>query len=84
MITKITPQQEAAISFYQQKWQKISRSTEPIDRDKAITALNDANDCHGGEPFLEIAFFDSPCAAFNLSSMRLCLIKLRQGNKTMC
>jgi hypothetical protein len=65
MITELTPQQEAAISFYQQKWQKISRSTEPIDRDKAITALNDANDCHGGEPFLEIAFFDSPCAAFN-------------------
>jgi hypothetical protein len=66
MITELTPQQEAAISFYQKKWQKISRSTQPIDRERVLSILKDINDLHmEGDPFPEIIFFDSPFAAFN-------------------
>lgn len=66
MITELTPEQEAAIPFYQQKWQNISRSTEPINRDRVLSILKDVNDCHlEGDPFPEIFFFDSPFAAFN-------------------
>jgi hypothetical protein len=66
MIKELTPQQEAAISFYQQKWQKISRSTEPIDRDRVLSILKNINNFYmEGDPFPEIFFFDSPFAAFN-------------------
>jgi hypothetical protein len=66
MITELTPEQEAAIPFYQQKWQNISRSTQPIDREKVIFTLKDVNDFYReGDPFPEISFFDSPFAAFN-------------------
>ena len=66
MIIELTPQQEAAISFYQQKWQRISRSTEPIDRDKATSVLNDVHDFYlEGDLFPEIIFFDSIFAALN-------------------
>jgi hypothetical protein len=66
MITELTPEQEAAIPFYQQKWQNISRSTQPIDRDRVLFILKYVNDFHLEEDiFPEIIFFDSPFAAFN-------------------
>jgi hypothetical protein len=66
MITELTPEQEAAIPFYQQKWQNISRSTQPIDREKVISILKDVNGFYReGDLFPEIIFFDSPFAAFN-------------------
>jgi hypothetical protein len=66
VITELTPQQEAAISFYQQKWQRISRSTQPINRERVLSILKDINDLYmEGDPFPEIVFFDSPFAAFN-------------------
>jgi hypothetical protein len=66
MVTELTPEQEAAIPFYQQKWQNISRSTEPINRDRVLSILKDINDFHlEGDLFPEIIFFDSPFAAFN-------------------
>lgn len=66
MITELTSQQEAAISFYQQKWQKISRSTQPINREKVVSILKDVNNfLVGGDPFPEIIFFTSPFAAFD-------------------
>ena len=42
MIEKFTPEQEALIPFYREKWCKIMYSTEPIDREKAADAVKEA------------------------------------------
>jgi hypothetical protein len=38
-IGKLTPEQEALIPVYGEKWRKIALSTEPIDREKAAEAV---------------------------------------------
>jgi hypothetical protein len=38
-IDKLTPEQEALIPVYRQKWRAIALSTEPIDHQKAAEAL---------------------------------------------
>ncbi|BAY97853.1 hypothetical protein NIES37_18000 [Tolypothrix tenuis PCC 7101] len=61
-IKTLTPEQEALIPVYQQKWRKIALSTERIDREKASEAVKAAYDLIGeDEP--EIIFFDSPYTA---------------------
>lgn len=42
MIEKLTPEQEALIPFYREKWCQIMYSTEPIDREKAADAVKEA------------------------------------------
>lgn len=65
MITELTPEQEALIPVYQEKWQKIAISTEPIDRQKATEAVKAAYTAIGRqEP--EILFCDSPDAAYEM------------------
>jgi hypothetical protein len=41
-IEKLTPEQEALIPIYLEKWQKIALSTEAIDRQKASDAIKSA------------------------------------------
>lgn len=41
-INLLTPEQEALIPEYQEKWQKIAFSTEPIDKEKAEAAVKNA------------------------------------------
>jgi hypothetical protein len=41
-IEKLTPEQEALIPFYREKWRAIALSTEPIDRQKATEAVKAA------------------------------------------
>lgn len=61
---KLTPEQEALIPVYREKWKKLAFSTAPIDREKAAEAIKAAYVFIGkDEP--EIVFEDSPNAAFN-------------------
>lgn len=62
-ITKLTPEQEALIPVYREKWRAIALSTERIDREKAAEAVKAAYAAiHKQEP--EIIFCDSPYAAW--------------------
>lgn len=61
-ITKLTPEQEALIPVYLEKWKNIALSTERIDRDKAVEAVKQAYEFIG-EKEPEILFFKSPCRA---------------------
>jgi hypothetical protein len=62
MIDKLTPEQEALIPVYRDKWRKIALSTERIDRQKAAKAVKAVyTSFYLNEP--EILFFDSPFAA---------------------
>ena len=64
LIEKLTPEQEALIPVYREKWRSIALSTEPIDRQKAREAVKAAYKLIGKqEP--EIIFFDSPYAFLN-------------------
>ena len=63
LIEKLTPEQEALIPVYRQKWRAIALSTERIDREKAAEVVKAAYVFVGlSEP--EILFFDSPYAAW--------------------
>ena len=58
-ISRLTPEQDALIPIYQQKWQKIATSTEPIERDRAIAAINKTYAIMGkNKPAIQ--FFASP------------------------
>lgn len=62
IVTELTPEQEALIPVYREKWRKIALSTERIDREKAADAIKAAYAlCCVDEP--EIVFYDSPYAA---------------------
>lgn len=61
-IEKLTPEQEALIPVYLEKWRKIAFSTEPIDKEKAAEAVKEAYTLIGRkEP--KILFCKSPYAA---------------------
>ncbi|HAX79294.1 MAG TPA: hypothetical protein DCY88_26590 [Cyanobacteria bacterium UBA11372] len=60
-IEKLTPQQEALIGVYREKWRRIALSTDAIDPQKASKAVKAAYKfIRFGEP--EIIFCDSPYA----------------------
>lgn len=60
-IAKLTPEQEASIPLYREKWRTIAFSTQPIDRNKASMAVKAAYAAIGlSEP--EIIFLSSPHA----------------------
>jgi hypothetical protein len=62
MIEKLTPEQEALIPVYREKWWKIALSTEPIDREKPTQSVRFAYAALGyKEP--QIVICDSPCTA---------------------
>ena len=65
LLTKIdtlTPEQEALIPIYREKWRAIALSTEPVDRKKAKKVITDAYAAIGKkEP--RVRFFRSPQAA---------------------
>jgi hypothetical protein len=64
MITQLTPEQEALIPVYREKWLRIAFSTERIDRQKATEAIKTAYLAIGvKEPAL--LFFDSPYEGLN-------------------
>jgi hypothetical protein len=63
MITELTPEQEALIPIYREKWKAIALSTARIDRQKAVEIVKVAYEIDGlKEP--EVFFFVSPKAAW--------------------
>ena len=64
LIENLTPEQEALIPVYREKWRAIAFSTERIDREKASEALKVAYAAFAFE-VPEIVFCDSPYAAFS-------------------
>ncbi|MEO0771333.1 MAG: DUF6745 domain-containing protein [Cyanobacteria bacterium J06649_4] len=60
-----TPEQEALIPEYQQKWEKIALSTQPIDRVRAVAAVRGAYAVMN-EPEPEIIICGSPAAALEI------------------
>ncbi|KAF3889100.1 MULTISPECIES: DUF6745 domain-containing protein [Nostocales] len=62
-IEKLTPEQEALIPVYREKWRSILLSTERIDREKAAAAVQEAYALIGlSAP--EIIFYNSPNEAW--------------------
>ncbi|RCJ18645.1 hypothetical protein A6S26_28070 [Nostoc sp. ATCC 43529] len=70
MIENLTPEQEALIPVYREKWRKIALSTERIDKEKAAEAVKAAYVAIDYEQ-PEIFFHDSPYAACNWMLERL-------------
>ncbi len=66
-ITKLTPEQEALIPVYREKWKKIALSTERIDRNKAAEAVELLYYLICKEK-PKISFYESPYEALNQSS----------------
>jgi hypothetical protein len=64
IITELTPEQEALIPVYREKWKAIALFTKPIDCQKAAEAIKAAYALIG-EKEPKILFFDSPYAALN-------------------
>ena len=65
MITEITPEQEALIKVYREKWRAIALSTEPINRSEAAEAVKALYElCGRKEP--QIFFCDSPFARIQI------------------
>lgn len=62
MLEKLTPEQEALIPVYRDKWKAIALSTEPINRQKATEAVKAAYAALGYEE-PEILVCDSPYPA---------------------
>lgn len=69
LIEKLTPEQEALIPVYRQKWRAIALSTDRIDREKAAEAIKAAYIAiRKQEP--EIIFCDSPYAGLKIVIQR--------------
>lgn len=62
MINQLTPEQEALISVYEEKWLNISLSTQPIEHEK-VTEVLKATYALAGQKEPKIIFFDSPYTA---------------------
>lgn len=63
-VNELTPEQEALIPIYREKWRSIGIATGPIDRCKAAETVKAVYAAIGKqEPYL--LFFDSPYAALN-------------------
>ncbi len=67
MITSLTPEQEAQIAIYREKWKQIALSTQSIERQKAAAAIVSGYSV-AGIKIPKIVFCDSPYAAFVYTS----------------
>jgi hypothetical protein len=65
LIEKLTPEQEALIPVYREKWRAIALSTERIDREKAAEVLK-ATYTTIGKQQPEIIFCESPYAGLKI------------------
>ncbi|MEO0843629.1 MAG: DUF6745 domain-containing protein [Cyanobacteria bacterium J06643_5] len=66
MIINLTLEQQSSISYYKEKWKRITLSTQPINREKVLTLVETTYNifpCSITPP--EVIFFDSPFAAFS-------------------
>ncbi|NJN23047.1 MAG: hypothetical protein HC812_20060 [Leptolyngbya sp. RL_3_1] len=58
MINELTPEQEALLPVYRDKWMAIGLSTEPCDRSAAESAARAAYEVAGLEPPKQFVWFD--------------------------
>lgn len=65
-IEKLTPEQEARMPEFRDKWLNIGLSTEKLDQDKAREAVALMYRCGGLEPPAEIVFCNGPKEAYKL------------------
>ena len=72
-----TEEQEALIPQLQAKWQSVSLSTEPIDRDRASAALREVYAVMG-KPEPEIIFCDSPHSAIEQFNIYVSQVEIPQ------
>lgn len=63
VIDSLTPEQEALLDVYAEKWEKIGLSCEPINKERATAAIRKAYECAKLTPPQRIEFFPSPEAA---------------------
>jgi hypothetical protein len=70
LIEKLTPEQEALIPVYREKWRAIALSTERIDREKAAEVVKAAYTAIGKQQ-PEIIFCDSPHAGLKIIFKKL-------------
>ncbi|MEH2141636.1 hypothetical protein [Nostoc sp.] len=70
LIENLTPEEEALIPVYQEKWRKIALSTERIDRDKAVEVLK-ATYTAIGKQQPEIIFCESPYTGLKIIFKKL-------------
>ncbi|BAY13856.1 DUF6745 domain-containing protein [Calothrix sp. NIES-2098] len=83
LIEKLTPQQEALIPVYREKWRKIALSTERIDREKAAEAVKAAY-ITIGKNAPNIIFYESPYVAIkSLIFDKLDYLKHKLNNKVV-
>lgn len=71
LIEKLTPEQEALIPVYREKWLRIALSTERIERQNAIEAVKAAYNFIGIPEPEENIFFDSVYAALESTPFKL-------------
>ena len=64
IINQLTPEQQALIPVYRDKWLKIARSTQRIDKDKAAESVKASFELTD-EPEPKVYFFDSIFSAIN-------------------
>jgi hypothetical protein len=69
-IEKLTPEQEALMPVYRDRWLEIGLSTAPTDKDKIPSAVAAVYTNAGREPPKEIAYVPSPNAALDLLEQR--------------
>lgn len=63
IISELSPEQEAMLPSYRDKWRSLSISTEPIDREKVAAVIKAAYAVSGYYEEPEILFYNSPMEA---------------------
>lgn len=64
MITELTPEQEAQLEVYAEKWRKIGLSTEPANRAEAEKGVRLAYTYSGYDSPKEFIWFESPIVMY--------------------
>jgi|GEM_PF-4874038 len=65
MIYKLTPEQEAQIPIYAEKWRQIQLSTKPANRPEVEKVIQQIYSTGGLKPPKSIVWFDSPVAMYS-------------------
>ena len=76
MITELTPEQEAQLKIYVEKWRKIALSTEPANRLEAERGIYLAYQSAELKPPEEILWFESP--------LKLCQYRMEISDTPLC
>ena len=79
MLKELTPEQEARLPEFRDKWLKIGLCTDPIDFEKAKAAVSLAYECADLKPPKEFEYFESPESMANTFKERGWEISVANG-----